>query len=97
MCNTKPAMEFTGERFIPNKSPKRIEEDHIERYNFASRYVENRNVLDIACGVGYGSFILSHANARLVDGVDICRRSIDYAKTNYNASNINYGRLWDAP
>jgi 2-polyprenyl-3-methyl-5-hydroxy-6-metoxy-1,4-benzoquinol methylase len=34
------------------------EQVHIARYDFASQYVAGKKVLDIACGVGYGSCLL---------------------------------------
>lgn len=81
---------FTGEYFIPEKSPKRIEEDHIERYRFATQFVNGKTVLDIACGVGYGSGILAEAGALRVDGVDISEDVINYAKCNYHMDNISF-------
>ncbi len=53
------AIEFTGERFIPEKSSIKLQDDHMERYRFATEFVGNKRVLDIACGVGYGSVMLS--------------------------------------
>lgn len=32
-------MEFTGERVVEGKTPRRIWLDHIARYEFASKYV----------------------------------------------------------
>lgn len=83
-------MEFSGERFIPSKSPKRIEDDHIERYVFASKFIENKSVLDIACGVGYGTSLLAESRASFVLGVDICPSAISYAKTKYKNNNVDF-------
>ena len=47
---------FTGERMVPGRSPKRIEDDHLARYRFAIRYIRNKSGLDIACGTGYGQY-----------------------------------------
>lgn len=76
-------MEFTGEYFIPGKTEKRIEEDHISRYSFACRFVKNADVLDIACGVGYGSVPLLRGGAESYTGVDINESSIEYARNTY--------------
>ncbi|MDP3696456.1 MAG: class I SAM-dependent methyltransferase [Candidatus Taylorbacteria bacterium] len=76
-------MKFTGQQFIPGKASSRIEQDHLERYRFTSQFVKDKNVLDIACGVGYGSKILKDSGALNVDGVDISEEAIDYARTNY--------------
>ena len=83
-------LKFTGEYFIPEKSPKKIEEDHVERYKFAAQFVNGKTVLDIACGVGYGSGILAEAGALRVDGVDISEDVINYAKCNYQMDNISF-------
>jgi SAM-dependent methyltransferase len=44
--------------------------EHAARYLFALPFVENRSVLDIACGTGYGIAILKTA-AKHVTGVDV--------------------------
>ncbi len=44
--------------------------EHAARYIFALPFVENRSVLDIACGTGYGIAILK-AKAKHVTGVDV--------------------------
>ncbi len=79
------ALTFTGEYFIPGHAPKRVEDDHMERYRFAARFVLGRTVLDIACGVGFGSRLLAEAGARRVDGVDISPQVIDYARAHYGS------------
>jgi hypothetical protein len=32
--------------------------EHLERYRFAAKFARSKDVLDIACGAGYGSRIL---------------------------------------
>ncbi len=44
--------------------------EHAARYVFALPFVENKTVLDIACGTGYGIGLL-RSRARFVTGVDI--------------------------
>ena len=82
-------MKLTGEYFIPNQSSKRIQDDHLSRYYFATKYVDNKIVLDCACGTGYGTKILS-AKAKAVTALDISSEVIDYAKYHYAAKNITY-------
>jgi len=56
---------------------------HFERYRFASRFItDHDSVTDLACGVGYGSEILSQKAAR-VHGYDISAPAIRYARNNY--------------
>lgn len=54
---------------------------HINRYIFASRFVKNKVVLDVACGAGTGSRYLVSKGARKVVGVDISEDAIREAKT----------------
>jgi len=63
-------LSFSGEMCIPGKSPKRIQDDHFERYYFAAPYVKDKTVLDIACGTGCGSKILIDAGAIEVHGMN---------------------------
>lgn len=44
--------------------------EHAARYYFALPFVENKSVLDIACGTGYGLALLK-PRAKMVIGVDI--------------------------
>jgi SAM-dependent methyltransferase len=81
---------FTGECFIPGKGSKTTEEEHFERYKFAATYAAGKRVLDIACGVGYGSKILAEAGALSVLGCDILQDNIAYAMHNYKGNNIDF-------
>jgi SAM-dependent methyltransferase len=74
---------FTGERFVPGRTSSRIANDHLERYRFAIQFVRDRRVLDIACGLGYGSAMCVDAGARSVDAIDICRQTISDAAQMY--------------
>lgn len=82
-------MQNTGEQLIPGQSSQRLELEHLERYSFALQYCNNMSVLDIACGSGYGSSILSE-KAKKVIGVDISKKSIDYAKNRYKKDNLEF-------
>ncbi|MCX6799863.1 MAG: class I SAM-dependent methyltransferase [Candidatus Falkowbacteria bacterium] len=64
--------------------------EHVVRYQFASRFVQSKVVLDIACGSGYGSQILALAGAAQVIGVDIDKQAIDLANSKNQSKNINY-------
>ena len=84
-------MEFTGERYIPDNEniDQEIGIEHLNRYHSIVPFVEGKNVLDAACGTGYGSEILSR-HASSVIGIDIDKESIEYAKEFYSAKNIEY-------
>jgi 2-polyprenyl-3-methyl-5-hydroxy-6-metoxy-1,4-benzoquinol methylase len=56
---------------------------HINRYNWASTYLKETDVvLDAPCGSGYGSQILAK-NCRNVIGIDINQEAISYALLKY--------------
>lgn len=73
---------FHHERCIPGKTEKRVWDDHIARYRFASKFTKGKSVLDAACGDGYGSVYLD-ANSYL--GLDIDRETIIQAVSKYKS------------
>lgn len=81
-------MEFTGERFVPQVHGN-IELEHLHRYLMACELAAGKDVLDIACGEGYGSARLSRC-ARQVYGVDISKETVTHAGKNYAADNIRF-------
>lgn len=84
-------VDFTGERFIPGKTSKRIADDHFARYKFALQFVAGKSVLDFACGSGYGSLMLKkEGRATEVDGADVSRELIDYAKDNFATEGVSF-------
>ena len=74
-------MEFTGERYVPSESGE-IRHEHLHRYAWCAHLVAGKDVLDIACGEGYGSAMLA-AHAGSVVGVDIDPATIQHASTVY--------------
>ncbi|MBK8348617.1 MAG: hypothetical protein IPL08_13770 [Saprospiraceae bacterium] len=54
----KKNLKFTGERLI-NGTEGFIKREHLHRYALAMELVENKIVLDIACGEGYGSNLMA--------------------------------------
>ncbi len=83
-------LKFTGERVIEGDTPERIWRDHIARYEFATRYVKGKVVLDIGCGTGYGSKILHHKGASKVFGVDISGQPINFALSKYKNDRLKF-------
>ncbi len=64
---------------------------HIERYRFAQSFCEGKRVLDGACGTGYGSAILGEV-ATEVQGVDLGRDAVEYAKNTYANNRIHFSK-----
>jgi len=76
-------LNYTGVRVVPNKMHVDVVNWmlHLQRYVFALKYCVNRKVLDVACGSGYGVSLLSSV-AKNVKGIDIDKKTIEWAKTN---------------
>ena len=85
-------LENSGERFLPWTEVDNTHYEHIHRYFFASKFVKDKKVLDLACGEGYGSDILSKT-AKSVVGIDINKTTILHAQRKYLAKNIKFIRF----
>jgi len=92
-------MKYTGERIVLEAENCRPESftfnEHISRYNFVRKFLRGKKILDIACGVGYGSKILHDAGSYEIYGCDISNESIKYAKNNFGDKNTNF-QIMDA-
>ena len=71
------------ERMMPESSDESEFFEHAYRYRFASRFVQDKRVLDIASGEGYGTAALAQAGARSVVGVDINPEICLHARRKY--------------
>jgi 2-polyprenyl-3-methyl-5-hydroxy-6-metoxy-1,4-benzoquinol methylase len=79
------------ERLVPETDPRlHVIREHLARYNFAARFVTGKNVLDVACGSGYGAAILKNAGAMAVTGVDISDEAVAYARVHHAADGIEF-------
>jgi SAM-dependent methyltransferase len=68
---------------------------HLERYAFAAKHLAPGRVLDLACGVGYGTRLLAEQSGQPVLGVDLSAQAIDYARIRYGGPGIDF-RMADA-
>lgn len=79
------------ERWLPGFCKAQTHKEHILRYNWVKQFVENKTVLDIACGTGYGSFLLAtEGNAVSVTGCDIDPKTIQYASFRNKHENLDF-------
>ncbi len=63
---------------------------HINRYLSAKNLCKGLKVLDIACGEGYGSHLLTKWGAKEVVGVDVSESAISEARKNFKEKNISF-------
>lgn len=83
-----PSLANTGERLMTdNQTATAIE--HLHRYALACELATGLDVLDIACGEGYGSNLLA-GFATSVVGVDVAADSIAHAAVKYRRRNLRY-------
>lgn len=61
-----------------------------KRYIHILGYVNQKHILDCACGVGWGSFLMAKAGARHVVGIDLSSEALSTAKKYYNDQSIEY-------
>ena len=64
---------------------------HLERYQFAKENLVAGTLLDLACGVGYGTALLSE-DPRITHavGVDISAAAVEYANRRYSREGVSY-------
>ena len=81
-------MEERGLHMDMARETGRRSDGHIIRYHFAAEFVrEGDHVLDLACGLGYGSHLLWRTTAAAkVTGGDNSKYAIDYATAFYAGS-----------
>lgn len=63
---------------------------HLSIYQFFSRYVRGKRVLDAGCGLGYGSALLADEGAADVEGVDLDPRAVAYANRKYRREVLRF-------
>src|SRR5687767_13069224 len=80
--------QIKGERLETENFNENTSE-HLHRYALASFLSENKVVLDIACGEGYGSNLIAR-KAKQVVGVDIDVATIGLAQKKYIVPNLEF-------
>jgi 2-polyprenyl-3-methyl-5-hydroxy-6-metoxy-1,4-benzoquinol methylase len=77
------------ERIIPDETPSGILALHLKRYEFARPFAAGRDVLDAACGAGYGSAYVGEVAANVL-GVDVDEPTVEYARRRYATATVSF-------
>jgi SAM-dependent methyltransferase len=79
----------SGERQV-SPSVDGIRRDHVARYEWAASVLRPGSyVIDVGCGIGYGSKILAEAGHRVL-AIDVDEETIAYAREHYAHERIEY-------
>jgi 2-polyprenyl-3-methyl-5-hydroxy-6-metoxy-1,4-benzoquinol methylase len=87
-----PPLELTGERTLPDVPAENYWfQRHLAVYEWIGARVIGQRVLDMACGEGYGSEVLSRSAASVV-GVDGNPEAHEHARLRYRRQNLTFAR-----
>jgi 2-polyprenyl-3-methyl-5-hydroxy-6-metoxy-1,4-benzoquinol methylase len=87
-----PPLSLTGERTLPDVPEENYwYQRHLVVYEWIARRVAGLEVVDMACGEGYGSDVLSKRAAR-VTGVDANPEAHEHARLRYRRGNLGFKR-----
>ena len=62
---------------------------HLKAYDFALKYVQGKSVLDVGCGSGYGTALLSKFSSHAI-GIDISEELIRYSRKRWKRRNLEF-------
>jgi 2-polyprenyl-3-methyl-5-hydroxy-6-metoxy-1,4-benzoquinol methylase len=87
-----PPLALTGERTLPDVPEENYwYQRHLVVYEWIRDRVGGLKVIDMACGEGYGSAVLS-GRAREVVGVDANPEAHEHARLRYTSANTRFAR-----
>lgn len=87
-----PPLELTGERTLPDVPAENYWfRRHLAVYEWIGARVIGGRVIDMACGEGYGSEVLSRSAASVV-GVDANPEAHEHARLRYRRQNLSFER-----
>jgi SAM-dependent methyltransferase len=87
-----PPLELTGERTLPDVPAENYWfRRHQAVYEWIGARVVGQRVIDMACGEGYGSEVLSRSAADVV-GVDANHDAHEHARLRYRRENLRFER-----
>lgn len=93
-----PVDASTLERLVPAKlarddvTGRQTLDLHLERYRFAARHARPGRLLDLACGVGYGTRLVADeaAGVERAVGVDLAPEAVAYAREHYGRAGVEF-------
>lgn len=86
-------MALEKERLSPGgRVPPWVWYEHLARYEFGSRFVKDRVVVDCACGSGIGSEAFARAGAKSVAAFDVSADEIAQARARNTLPNLSFQR-----
>lgn len=85
-------MKIERLKFGPGEMPYHAmhSADHLARYGLLRSICKGKRILDVACGEGYGSYLMLQWGADSVVGIDISRRAIAKAKDFFQQENVTF-------
>ena len=87
-----PPLALTGERTLPDVPEENYWfRRHLAVYEWIAEQVRGRDVVDMACGEGYGTGVLARRAAR-VTGVDANPEAHEHAAAKYTAPGVRFER-----
>jgi ubiquinone/menaquinone biosynthesis C-methylase UbiE len=82
-------LKWTGERLVTELDSAYGTFEHLHRYALALELCNQKVVLDIASGEGYGTNLIA-GTAKQVYGVDIFEEAVIHARKKYNRPNLKF-------
>ncbi len=97
-----PPLALTGERTLPDVPAENYwYRRHLAVYEWIAGQVSGLQVVDMACGEGYGAATLARAGALSVVGVDANPEALEHARLRYMVPNLRFERSliedWSEP
>ncbi len=87
-----PPLELTGERTLPDVPEENYwYRRHLVVYEWIAARVGGLEVVDLACGEGYGSSVLAGTAADVI-GVDANPEAFEHARARYTSDNLSFRR-----
>jgi SAM-dependent methyltransferase len=87
-----PPLALTGERTLPDVPEENYwYRRHLAVYEWVAARCRGVDVVDMACGEGYGTGVLAQG-ARHVTGVDANPEAFEHARARYGGPSVDYAR-----